>query len=371
VNFGNDYNQGRGGLYKEIWFNPVHMATLPTTKRYGKNEDAFLNQIESAVMSTPLTKDAATQFFNTYFDVDALVNVTAADTVLGDTDDWRQRHNMWWYIRDDARGKKAVIIPWDYDRLNDAGADTRGALKGQPWWDPSTATGCNSPLRSAAERGALKGGSNPSQVSWWTDIFANTPADVEVPVSCDKIAQLMALALGSQIRQRTREFASSLNRPVLQALVQTWTNQITSALAQDPDRSSTTDVQNEQKSLLDFIFTSSQKAVTAANNADRGVGVGVSSGSTFSSTQSFSSTPTFSSTTFSTSGGPVFVPKAQAGAMVGFSPQTQSSFFQPSFSQSPTFTQFSPLVGSQFSSFPAMSTSFPVATSTSFSSWGR
>jgi len=361
VFFGNDYNQGHGGLYKEIWFNPTHMATLPTTKRYGKNEDAFLNQIEGAVMSTPLTKDAATQFFNTYFDVDALVNVTAADTVLGNTDDWRQRHNMWWYIRDDARGKKAVIIPWDYDRLNDPGADTRGALKGQPWWDPSTATGCNSPLRSAAERGALKGGSDPMQVQWWTDIFANTPADVEVPVSCDKITQLMALALGPQIRQRTREFAASLNRATLQGLVQTWTNQIASALAQDPDANGLADVQNEQRSLLDFIFNSAQKAVTTANNADRGVGVGASSSSVFSSTPSFS-----------TSTGPVFVPKTQAGSMVGFAPatQTQSSFFQPSFSQPAAFTQFSPVAGSQFS-FPATSTSFPIATSTSFSSWGR
>lgn len=420
--FGNDYNQGRGALYKESWFNPVHMASLSEQHYAGKNEDAFMNQIEAAMLATPLDQQSATQFFNTYFDVDSLVDVTAANTVLGNTDDWRQRHNMYWYIRDDASGKKAVLIPWDYDRLNDAGADQRGALKGRPWWDPATRTNCNTPLRSAAARGAIKGGSDPMQVAYWTDIFLATPPDVEQPVSCDRITQLMELALGSRIRARTREFAATINRASMQANIQTWTNQIQAAIARDPDGPRYSDMTNEQRLLIDAIVTASQKAVTQANAGDSGISLPspASSSSNFvpkTTSSSFvpktssgggqykvgevlSSTftpvnPAFASAFASVSGSGGYVPKSTSTTNTGFSSSTfpsssassssSSSFsqfqFQPASSSS-SFSSFSTPSASSFSSAsPAFSSSssfsfpasFAPAASSSFSgsAWGR
>jgi len=261
-----------------------------------------------------------------------------------------------------------VLIPWDYDRLNDAGADIRGALKGRLWWDPSTATGCNSRLRTAYERGVIKGGTDMVQVAYWADIFQATPADVEVPISCDKIAQMMILALGSRIRQRTREFAGTMNRAAMQANIQTWTNQIQSALLRDPDGPQLADMANEQRLMLDRLMGTAQKAVTDANNGDRGIfsspPVSASSGSNFVPKAQATGATTFSSS------GTTFVPKAQAnGQASGFVPMSQSWVPQPQASQQSSFTGFVPKqTSTSFSSFQP-SFSQPSFSQPSFSSF--
>jgi hypothetical protein len=41
--------------------------------------------------------DQASSLLETFFDVESIVNVIAMNTVLGATDDWRQRRNFYWY----------------------------------------------------------------------------------------------------------------------------------------------------------------------------------------------------------------------------------------------------------------------------------
>lgn len=230
------------------------------------------------------------------------------------------------------------------------------------------------------------------QVSYWTDVFMNTPPDVEQPVSCDKIAQLMALALGTQIRQRTRELAATINRASMQADLQTWTSQIQSAIAKDPDGPRSSDMSNEQRLLLDAIVNSAQKAVTQANAGDSGISVPGPASATSSfvpkASASSSATGDFSgryqvgqviSSTFTpvnpafasmfsgkTTSGGGYVPKSTTQP-AAYTPKATSSFSSSTpWQSSTTSSQFTPATSfstsfSQSSAFKTPSTSFSQA----------
>lgn len=101
--FADDYNNGDGGLYKEHWFNAEGFKTLKKRHKQGKDEDDFFREIHLALEYA--TEEQALDFFEKYFDIESLVTVTAFNTLAGMTDDWRARHNFYWYVREDHRGK--------------------------------------------------------------------------------------------------------------------------------------------------------------------------------------------------------------------------------------------------------------------------
>ena len=49
--FGDDLNQGKGALYKEVWIGSSVAETYSKYLKYGKREDAFLAEIGSGLKS--------------------------------------------------------------------------------------------------------------------------------------------------------------------------------------------------------------------------------------------------------------------------------------------------------------------------------
>jgi hypothetical protein len=257
-------------------------------------------------------------FFDQYFDVQSFIDLTAFNTAIGATDDWRQRHNFYLYVREDTFGKKLVWIPWDYDRLYDEGSDTRGALKGKPWWDISgTANSfvCNQPTKTAQEQANAMGGT-AARMAWNKDIFDQFPLDINVPVTCDKLTQLMVNALAPRVRQRTREIAGQISLTRVRALWGAWNAQIQTALSRDPSGPAYAIMLAQQTLLEQHLTKSLARAVSEANLAD-----GMSSVKAWTPPQTTSL--------------PSFVPKSTPSFTPSFS--TSRSFTTPSFT-TPSFT---------------------------------
>lgn len=267
-----DKTRGRGAMYKEVWFNAVGMKTLEDNRKGGTlADDGWMRFVMGLIDSCPLTKEAALNLFTTHFDIDSLIDITALNSVIGSTDDWRQRHNFLWYIRDGSTGKKVVLLPWDYDRLYDATALTRGVLAGNPWWDiQATAlpARCNAPLQTADQL-ARATANTPAKIAQWTEIFSTLPADNQVPVTCDKITKLLALGIGPQVRERTRQFLKLISLDQIRSWFTTWNAQIEGALAYDPDGPNAVKMREEQSKLLYHLTQARSLALSQANTGDR------------------------------------------------------------------------------------------------------
>lgn len=361
MNFANDDREGKGGLYKELWFNDVHMEVAKDYHQGGTKQDLpFLEEIMSAVESTPLYGDAPKQFFDRYFDVQSLVDLTAFNTVIGATDDWRQRHNFYVYVRQDRTGKKLVYIPWDYDRLYDEGSSTRGALKGKPWWDiqsSATPLACNQVIRTTQEQAQSMGGS-PAKIAWNKDILDQFPADINIPVTCDKMTQLMANALGSRIRQRTREIAGQISLTRIRSMWSTWNNQIQTALEKDPAGPAYPIMLAQQQQLEQHLSRSMQKATSEANQEDgiaapRSSSLSTASSSVASFTPSFTPVSSFVPKTTSTFPAPSFSSPSFSSTSL-----SSPSFSSPSFSSSSFSSSASTFAAPSFSSTQTLPTSF-------------
>jgi spore coat protein CotH len=248
MHFETDKSKGKGELYKDLWLNPLHMRELAFKT---KKDDLFMKEVMAAIEATPVYGSAAQALFDRYFDTESLIDSTAFNTIIGNTDDWRQRHNFYWYVRDDIFGKKLVFIPWDYDRLYDEMASTRGALRGNLWWNIAGTTGggaCTQPTLTPSQQAASIGGS-PAMIAYNTDIFNQYPPDLTIPVTCDKITQLMAQALGPRIRAKTLDFSRRISMTRVRANWATWSNQISTAVANDPDGPTIAKMQDEQRKL--------------------------------------------------------------------------------------------------------------------------
>jgi len=143
------------------------------------------------------------------------------------------------------------------------------------------------------------------KIAWNKGILDQLPVDMNIPVTCDKITQLMAYALGNRIRQRTREIAASISMTRVRQLWTAWDAQIKTALEKDPSGPAYNMMIGQQQ-LLDQHFTKSLAiAVSQANAGD--AASGSASSASFASSRpassfaasplptfnSFSSTPSF------------------------------------------------------------------------------
>lgn len=255
--------QDKGDLYKELWLNKYGMQNV--------SRNDYMQKVMKAIDNCPLTPEAADTMLQRYFDTKSFVDVTAFNSIIGNTDDWRQRHNFFWYNREDSSGKKLVLIPWDYDRLYDTGSLTRGPLGGNAWWDirkTATTAVCNKPIQTPEEL-AQQTASSSSEMSLWIGVFRRLSPDLSIPVSCDKFTKLLAMALGPRVRARTREFLSLTSLDQIRGLFEGWNQQIGSALRYDPDGPSEQGMRVEQEKLIAFLQRARDLALSQANEGDQ------------------------------------------------------------------------------------------------------
>jgi len=227
-----------------------------------------MQQIMNTINTIPLTTQAAQQFFQTYFDVNSWIDSTAVNAVIGSTDDWRQRHNLLWYIREGSTGNKLVFIPWDYDRLNDAAnALTRGVLKGNAWWDvrdTATQAACSAPIQTPAQ---LAAATDPTQMAKWEGIYKFLPPDTQIPVTCDRITQLFALGYAPAVQQQIRHYNNLISLDQIRQWFSTWSAQIAPALVYDPDGPSDAKMVQAQGDLISFIQDARNMVIGQINSA--------------------------------------------------------------------------------------------------------
>lgn len=225
------------------------------------------------------TKETAAVIVDRYFDTESIVDVTAINSVMGVTDDWRQRHNFYWYVRkwcgsDGKKRKKLVMIPWDYDRIND---DHRARPWASTWYEqwPEGDARCRAP--ETAEKRALndlKAQKRPVSELWYgrlrlsrlfvflclyvflsekesitlvipsdlpfsliipngflpnrffLAIHEEMPDDILVPVQCDPLTKVFSWALADRVRKRAREFAKVGNTKYFEEKMAQYTEQI-------------------------------------------------------------------------------------------------------------------------------------------------
>jgi spore coat protein CotH len=81
------------------------MSYYQNTRESDHEEDRFMATI--AVESARTSESGAVEFLEKYFDTESIVTITAVNTILGQTDDWRRRHNFFWYDPDSCSTTRA------------------------------------------------------------------------------------------------------------------------------------------------------------------------------------------------------------------------------------------------------------------------
>lgn len=262
IRFNIDDTKGKGGLYKQLWLNEIHMKTYKKTlQSKTKSDNSFMVEVMNAIRNASLTSQAAISLVDKYFDVDSFVNMTALNSVINSWDDWKIRHNFYLYVRKDKTGKKIVFIPWDFDRLYDQGV-SKNLVQGKVWWDLDTGTPslCNIPVLTPHEQAEAICQDDfdccsTAMVEYNTDLYANLPPDISIPVTCDKFTKLLSLALTPQVKARIRYFASHINMSDVQHQWQTWSNQIQLAVSYDTQGPTVANMLVNQQLLRNAITT--------------------------------------------------------------------------------------------------------------------
>lgn len=202
------------------------------------------------------------------------------------------------------------MIPWDYDRINDERADSRGPAPGNAWHETINQRDprCTKRETSAAQKARSEG--HPSnQLAFWTAVNAELPPNVDIPVQCDHIAHLMSLALKDRVDQRVLELAPVLSsREVINMYMDQWYNQLAPAVQKDRtgDPPTAWTFQNEVSQMKSWLNRRRDKAVREAQpyggySSFGNLGtISFSNGATGFSSPSFSS---FGSTLGSSFGG--------------------------------------------------------------------
>jgi hypothetical protein len=240
--FRGNANGGGGGLYKDAWVRSRDEAYYSKHREDGEDEDAFLVEAAQAVMAADA--ETADLVLEHYFDAESIVTVTAANVLLGMSDDWRQRHNFLWYVREGKAlnaytkvRKQLVMIPWDYDRLND---DERH----RPWprtWDDVWEKGderCSAGHKGFQERALMDLTQNrrPASELWYFEaIHSEFPDDILLPIQCEQFTKVLAWALGDRVRLRVKELAATFDTDYFKVMAVVVADQIRDAVALDED----------------------------------------------------------------------------------------------------------------------------------------
>lgn len=197
------------------------------------------------------------------------------DTVVGATDDWRLRHNFFWYVKrntdkdTNVTTKQLVMLPWDFDRINDAKAETR--LSGTPWFDPISryskeGQSCTAPLVVPSQMAMESIGGDMSKFEHFKAIWELLPADMSRVIQCDQMTKLMAVALKEAIQARTIQMMETdVSLTKIKAKMAKFGALITNAqLASGDKPSSVSEWNNKIQALYDYQAKSQKYAVDQA-----------------------------------------------------------------------------------------------------------
>jgi len=244
--FKDDYNNGKGALYKDVLFNIYQDDYF--TKRHieGKNENGFMFEVATSLLFYT-SKEDARYILETYFDVHSLAKVIAFNAVIGQTDDWQTRHNFYWYVREKPKDvKKLVMIPWDYDRMNDI----------------SFAVENNAPVRI-------------SMPKWWTTfptyfkdnrcIYKLYPI---IPIVCDLLSSVMVEGgMKELVNTYIDKFAFTHIKPsYINYLWDNWTKTIEPDLTDDPTASDRFIRQKARNYLFGHILKHRRQRIPTFNS---------------------------------------------------------------------------------------------------------
>eukprot|EP00462_Mataza_sp_D1_P023408 CAMPEP_0175138122 /NCGR_PEP_ID=MMETSP0087-20121206/10175_1 /TAXON_ID=136419 /ORGANISM="Unknown Unknown, Strain D1" /LENGTH=721 /DNA_ID=CAMNT_0016420993 /DNA_START=46 /DNA_END=2211 /DNA_ORIENTATION=+ len=264
--FKKDLNDGKGALYKDTWFNDLSDARYFAKYRESKkNEDAFMLHVAKEIQTAPLTRVSALRILRKYFDVQSLIDVIAMNMVLGATDDWRIRHNFFVYVKEteikktNSTSKKIVMLPWDFDRINDEKAEQRGSK--DPWYKiPSRYSTegrtCSAPLIDTRQMAMEMSRGDQQIYEHFKIIWDMLPLDMNRVIQCDQLTKLMSLALTKAVLARTVQLTQTKTSPFnIKRHMAHFGAQIAEAQLNSGDRPYTiSEWNNEIQKLYDYIL---------------------------------------------------------------------------------------------------------------------
>lgn len=287
-----------GTIYKEIM--PVYESPevyADFARGNSRAEDhLFMAEVASAIREADDRTAASTVL--KYFDGESFVNAAAFNEAIGQTDDWRWRHNFFWYVRQPGelvvggnnQKRQLVFIPWDYDRLNDWTVAIAGLPRAVPRavpGDSTTGGGATWP-RPWVPPNWPEAYSGRHRLDWLTDIpdpardfrcveFLGTVSaegewevrllpDAARPVACDKITRLFQLAFRALFRFQVRNIAQSLlSAEYLDVLWRFWVRKIEDAVAHDPSGPDSDTWLKSRYALFSHVFLNTRRANLALN----------------------------------------------------------------------------------------------------------
>lgn len=282
--FKKDGSKGKGPLYKEVWVTPD--KTIEEYEEFLKEGDEagdFWLEVSEALANA--TDKTAFEFVSKYFDIDSLVDATAINMMLGAFDDWRLRHNYYFYLTPTEDGSyKAVYIPWDYDRIYVPGPmkamgmteeSMKDMLAGKLEWyellDRDSAE-CNAEPMSFADimeqqrQGMKKMEDQGIDISAMEEIMKNIldrddsemniPEGLGTPIQCDHFTRVLAVALLPKVAARVRELldSDSFDLDQIRERVDIWAAQINDAVIEDDiDTTQPAFWESEMEMFLDHL----------------------------------------------------------------------------------------------------------------------
>lgn len=261
-----DANKGKGAWYKDIWFNPDQMSdyALEEYLSSGDEEHAFMKEVYQMLQTA---QDCAT--FEQYFDIESIAKITALNDYLGQTDDWRYRHNFQWYVNEDIYGnKKLVMIPWDYDRLDDksGGLPVRRQRVGS-WMNakPSGSTCYQSDPPSQKGYGFAR--------TYAKRMDAGMPPGLQKPIECDKLTRFISQCGYDKVKAYEAQYSAQLPYSTLSSRIDQYAREISSSVEQDTSITNSEWAAGRQ-SLKTFLRTAPQYSPTKGSSTSFSTGMG-------------------------------------------------------------------------------------------------
>lgn len=271
--FKDDANEGDGAFYKDYWFRP-EQANHEWLEDHseGENEHDYMLQVTNAINAA---SERDCTMLESYIDLDTFAKITAVNDLIGASDDWRLRHNFQWYVKKDAidGSKKLVMIPWDYDRLD----DKQGGL----------------PLRRKLQSGWVKQGdpnsqqctNPPKDPTFWQIQYATglervilqrktqaLPPDAGMPIECDKITRMLKNCAYDKTKEYFLQYQVQYSSSELNANIDRYASKIKQSVAKDSSIS-TWEWQNGLQSLKVHFQTSPSYAGTKGSSSSAATGI--------------------------------------------------------------------------------------------------
>lgn len=235
-----------------------------------KENNAWMAQAATDIIGAYGNDNLMKYYMEKYFDIDSFAEVTAMNDIVGMNDDWRLRHNFWFYVMEDENGEKKIYtIPYDYDRLNDEDANARGSTGAVGEWDVQLNANdprCNVPnIFKTPEQKAREIAPGGAQYSHWLGMFEEFPIDIELPIQCDPFTRGLVLAMGDRIDEKTIELAETVaTEENIAALVNAFATQLAPYQKVDPKSKSKYTWEQGYKSLYNHFINQRAKVLRSA-----------------------------------------------------------------------------------------------------------